>query len=42
MKFWVFGFQELYATKIKIETKKGFEYFTACAMDLEYMKVSQF
>ena len=42
MKSWIFDFHELYAIKIKIKTKKAFEYFTACTMNLEYMKVAQF
>ena len=42
MRLWIFDFHALYAIKIEMKTKNGFEYFTARARDLEYMKVSQF
>ena len=42
MTQWIFDFHDLYAIKIEIQTKSGFEYFTACTMNLEYMKVSKF
>ena len=35
----MFDFHELYDIKIKIKAKKGFEYLTARATDIEYMKV---
>jgi len=38
----MFDFHELYDIKIKIKAKKGFEYLTARATDIEYMKVSIF
>ena len=37
-----FYFHELYAIKVEIKTKKGFECFTRCTMNLEYMKVYNF
>ena len=42
MRLWILDFHALYALKVEIKTKKRFEYFSARAMDLEYMKVSEF
>jgi len=35
----IWGFHELYAKIISIETIKDLKYFSWCAMNLKYMKV---